>query len=559
MYKLLLILRYLRRKLAPMFAALAVTLCTAMVIIVISVMGGFLEMWRDSAKKLSGEITISAGLVGFGHYDDMLAALRNHPDVQSATAIIYTFGIVKIDNNVLKMEVVGIRPDELDEVVQYRESLHWTPERIDRDVQKNSPDPNEPKLWPAEKGETIGHYREFKGEDLIGAAMRLEPPKQWRTDLPAMVTGIAVYPGPRDKEGDFSLYANATMGNEMTVTVVPMTEGGQLILQQAVKTFVVVNELKSGFIEFDANRVYVPFDTLQQMLQMQSFPITDENNVPVPGQMSPAKTTAILVKSKPGVPLAQLKASVAAAIKPIVKRIPQQVRIQTWEEQHATILGAVEKEKFLLVFLFAIISLVAFVMVATTFYNIVLEKTRDVGVLRALGASHLGVAGLFLGYGLAIGVVGSLAGFLLAWGVVANLNGIQDFLEKDLGAAVYVLFYAVGGLVLGLITFLVLGRIGGKALLRWRLRIAAITVFVNIVIGWIVLHSVPLLYDEVQRRFGIKIWDAQIYYFDRIPAKLDWTEVIVILIAAVMSAVLGSLIPAIVASRLDPVEAIRYE
>ena len=41
MYKLLLILKYLRRKLAPLFAAMAVMLCTAMVIIVISVMGGF--------------------------------------------------------------------------------------------------------------------------------------------------------------------------------------------------------------------------------------------------------------------------------------------------------------------------------------------------------------------------------------------------------------------------------------------------------------------------------------------------------------------------------------
>ena len=47
MYKLLLIRRYLGRKIAPLFAALAVMLCTAMVIIVISVMGGFLDMMRD--------------------------------------------------------------------------------------------------------------------------------------------------------------------------------------------------------------------------------------------------------------------------------------------------------------------------------------------------------------------------------------------------------------------------------------------------------------------------------------------------------------------------------
>ncbi len=82
---------------------------------------------------------------------------------------------------------------------------------------------------------------------------------------------------------------------------------------------------------------------------------------------------------------------------------------------------------------------------------------------------------------------------------------------------------------------------------------------IGAIVGGVVLLSDPMLLEDVKRRFSILIWDAQIYYFDRIPAKLDWTEVIVILIASVMSAVLGSLIPAIVASRLDPVEAIRYE
>ena len=53
MYKLLLIFKYLRRKLVPLFAAAAVTLCTALMIVVISIMGGFLQQWRDSAKKLN--------------------------------------------------------------------------------------------------------------------------------------------------------------------------------------------------------------------------------------------------------------------------------------------------------------------------------------------------------------------------------------------------------------------------------------------------------------------------------------------------------------------------
>ena len=41
---------------------------------------------------------------------------------------------------------------------------------------------------------------------------------------------------------------------------------------------------------------------------------------------------------------------------------------------------------------------------------IVVEKTQDIGIIKSVGATSSGVAGIFLGYGLAIGIVGSGAG-----------------------------------------------------------------------------------------------------------------------------------------------------
>jgi lipoprotein-releasing system permease protein len=64
---------------------------------------------------------------------------------------------------------------------------------------------------------------------------------------------------------------------------------------------------------------------------------------------------------------------------------------------------------------------------------IVLEKTRDIGTLRAIGASASGIAMVFLGYGLAVGVIGAGLGTLLAVGVVTNLNGIQEVLDAVFG------------------------------------------------------------------------------------------------------------------------------
>ena len=710
MFKLQLISKYLRRKLAPMFAALAVTLCTAMVIIVISVMGGFLDMWRDSAKRLTGEITISSGLTGIEHYQEILQAVKQSPDVESATAIIYTFGIVKIDETILKMEIVGIHPDDLDKVVEYKDSIYWndkrfeksrenlaveyetTPDKIrppsravniidladSRDVSFSHPDgtvsvinretarvlritgadglrmhegllpdkqmptrrftsagllfeavltdgvvqlkvlnpsgtvifqgpidgidgksaadkpieipdlhrkmriitrENQRELivkdkagkllmnWvveselqqaslPLDANRLLTQYRSFNGEDMTNAAITFKAPEQWQTDMPGVVPGVVVYSGPRDEDGEFNAYHNPTLGKKMSITVVQLSDAGGLT-DRSSKDFVVVNELKSGFIEFDQNRVYVPFDVLQKMLAMEPALLTDDEGNDL--GMSPAKATAVLVKGVPGTPLQQLRDSVHEASRTVAeKHYIGGLRIQTWEEQHATILGAVEKEKFLLVFLFAIISLVAFVMVATTFYNIVLEKTRDIGVLRALGASQGGVASLFLGYGSAIGIVGSIVGFVLAWLIVENINTIQDWLGTNLGQTLFCLAGTAVGILLSAIAYVVLNILDSRALLKWWKR-SSLTgiVLITLTCLIIVLNNESLQIWLAQ--YNVKIWDAKIYYFDKIPAKMNGTEVVIIMIFAVLSSVFGSLIPAIVASQQDPVEALRYE
>ncbi len=68
---------------------------------------------------------------------------------------------------------------------------------------------------------------------------------------------------------------------------------------------------------------------------------------------------------------------------------------------------------------------------------IVVEKTRDIGVLKALGASTSGVREIFLGYGLSLGLVGSgvgmLGGLLFVW----NINEIEDWLSRLTGRKVF--------------------------------------------------------------------------------------------------------------------------
>ena len=94
MYKLHLILKYLRKRRIAWVSLLAVTLCTAMVLVVISVMGGWLRMFRESFHGIIGDITISSRLSGFEHYQEMIDQIENLPsprNVESRYVLRFTF------------------------------------------------------------------------------------------------------------------------------------------------------------------------------------------------------------------------------------------------------------------------------------------------------------------------------------------------------------------------------------------------------------------------------------------------------------------------------------
>jgi lipoprotein-releasing system permease protein len=113
------------------------------------------------------------------------------------------------------------------------------------------------------------------------------------------------------------------------------------------------------------------------------------------------------------------------------------VRVQTWREKNAMFIGAVQKEIVLVLFIFGVVSLTAVFLVLAIFWAMVSEKTKDIGVLRAIGASRAGVAWLWLRYGLAIGVVGALLGGAAACVIVWNINPIHEWLGRALGIVVW--------------------------------------------------------------------------------------------------------------------------
>ncbi len=491
MYKLLLILKYLRRKLAPLFAAVAVTLCTAMVIIVMSVMGGFLEQFRESARNLTGDIIVEGRIQGFTDYQPLLDRLTALPEVARGTPVIETFGLINFNDNAYPVRIQGVDLSQFEDIVGYQHTLVWKTDDILTNLRRIYPNPDSDRL--AELTTQVSRDHPVDPVTLENQAAR-------GTGLPEAVIGIEVNPyQSRDEQGDYSA-DQAWAGARILLTVVPVTNGGGIGTQREERgEFLVVNEFKSGLFDIDSQYVFVPFPTLQRMLAMdERRGFSTEGFNPETGEggqevVIPGRANRLVLKAAPGVPVNTARDAVQDAIRGFhleTGKLSAPPRAMTWEDVHGHILGAVQNEKGLVTFLFGVIGIVAVVMVATTFYMIVLEKTRDIGVLRALGASRFGIVQMFLGYGLAVGLVGSLLGLLMAVTVVTNLNEIQELIATTTG---------------------------------WRM------------------------------------WNPQTYFFDRIPDRIDPVEVTWVVVGSIVSSVLGATLPAVLAGRLKPVDALRYE
>ena len=237
-------------------------------------------------------------------------------------------------------------------------------------------------------------------------------------------------------------------------------------------TFTVVDFYESKMSEYDSNFVFVPIAALQRMRGM------------IDPQSGLASVNSIQIKLRDGADLDQVRDRLR-------KVFPADLyAVSTWRDKQGPLLAAVDMEMSVLnILLFLIIAVAGFGILAI-FFMIVVEKTRDIGILKSLGASAGGIGGIFLGYGLFLGIVGAGAGLALGLSIAWNINSIRAGVE------------------------------------------------------WCT---------------GERVFDPSIYYFYRIPSIVHPFTVLWIIVGAVGIAVGSSVLPALRAARLHPVEALRHD
>ncbi|MFW6323710.1 MAG: FtsX-like permease family protein, partial [Desulfovibrionales bacterium] len=144
--------------------------------------------------------------------------------------------------------------------------------------------------------------------------------------------------------------------------------------------------------------------------------------------------------------------------------------------------SALKLEKTAMFVILVMIVLVGSFSIVTTLVMLVMEKTKDIAILMAMGARKESISRIFMLQGTVIGFLGTSLGFFLGLGISFTL----------------------------------------------------------------------------QRYQFIKI-PADVYYLDHLPVKLDWPDLGIICVAALLLCFLATIYPARQASSLQPAEALRYE
>jgi lipoprotein-releasing system permease protein len=162
----------------------------------------------------------------------------------------------------------------------------------------------------------------------------------------------------------------------------------------------------------------------------------------------------------------------------------------SWKQRNASFFTVLEVERTVMFIILSLIILVAALNIVSGMMMLVKDKSRDIAVLRTMGATKASMMRVFLITGASIGVVGTFAGLIVGILFCWRIEQIRQFVQ------------------------------------------------------WVTSTS---------------LMDPSVYYLTKLPADINLKETAGIVIMALVISVLATLYPSYRASKLDPVEALRYE
>lgn len=241
-------------------------------------------------------------------------------------------------------------------------------------------------------GDYIKHF-DTKPEDLL----QIHAEKQ----INSAFGGIELL---RIGPGDFDKNPESFIPNGEKIVLVTL-KGWDTI---SVKPFILTGRFQSGMYDFDKSYIYIPLSAAEELVGVKDT------------------VTGIEVR------LDDYK--FAPEMRDYIQnKLGFDYYVQTWEDARRTFLTAVAIERRVMTIILGCIIIVAGFSILAILRMIVFEKMKDIGILKAIGATSKGIMTIFLLNGLFIGIIGSGIGVGVAVGIVYKINAIEKLVYSITG------------------------------------------------------------------------------------------------------------------------------
>ena len=254
------------------------------------------------------------------------------------------------------------------------------------------------------------------------------------------------------------------MGDAVSM-VSPATRLTPMGLVPKIKLFKVVGMFESGMFEYDSSLSFISIQSAQKFFAMKEKVSGIEIRV---DDIDNAGIIAETLQENLGFPY----------------------YVRDWMRMNKNLFSALRLEKIVMFIILILIILVAAFNIVSTLFMVVMERTKEIAILKSMGASRTSIMKIFSFQGLIIGITGTLVGCIGGFTVVPNLNEIVGFIEY---------------------------------------------------------------------LFGITAFPSDVYYLDKLPSEIQYLDSFLIVVFSIAICFLASLYPAWRASRMDPVDGLRYE
>lgn len=365
---------------------------------VISIMGGF---GHDLKHKILGNtahvIVEVSHPTGFDDWEARLGMVRSAvaPFGGTATPVVAGEAMASSPTNTAGALVRGIDPNSIGDVINLKQNIATT------------------KAGKLEYLTDPAALTRIPPGEIIGVGPNGEPYRKG----PGFVLGNDVdpklrevlQPTPKEYPGiilgrELSKSLHVMVGEELTL-LSPLGELGPTGIMPRARKFRVAAIFYSGMYEYDASHAYVLLDVAQKFFSLENHISRIDIRVPDPEKVS------------------RVRSAVDETVRAVnAKGVKHELRVRDWQEMNRNLFSALQLEKVATFVILSIAIAVASFCIICTLLLMVTEKSKEIAILKALGASDGSIMSVFMREGVLIGAIGTAFGVVNALAFCLGLS-----------------------------------------------------------------------------------------------------------------------------------------